>query len=381
MTPLHRHLTRGGVALAVLVALFGAWSGLRVWKAWSGVERVEFDAEGARVGVEAPDNTLRLEPGDVVIDVTPEVDEDPAPADLPVLTPEDIPTTVTTTPRIARDVLETFLIIGSDFRPEWGGTRADVILLVMLLPGDDPPIMVSLPRDLYIPNPCYGGYSRINANLLGCGSAATGPELLSIAVEDFTGVPVDHFAVLDFEGFERIVDTVGGVEVCVDEPIRTDWRAGTPVAEFEPGCTTAGGADTLKYIRSRKTEHLVNGRWGLLPGVNDLTRNQRQQELLLQAIGRLKDYVSITEFATVVESVADAFTLDEGLGLRKAISIAWDLRSFDPDTVIRPTLSVRDYVTESGAFVLLPTRTFQEVLFEAYDNAAALYSSAASSEE
>ena len=45
--------------------------------------------------------------------------------------------------------------------------------------------------------------------------------------------------------------------------------------------------------------------------------------------------------------------------------------------MIRPTLPVRDFVTESGAYVLLPNRTFQEVLFEAYDNAEALYASTA----
>ena len=100
-------------------------------------------------------------------------------------------------------------------RPSWSSaattgpqlgtsSRADVIVLLLLPADGSDPVMVSIPRDLYLPNPCTGGYTRVNATLNGCGEAATGPELLSVAVEDFTGVQIDHFAVFDFEGFQAI---------------------------------------------------------------------------------------------------------------------------------------------------------------------------------
>ena len=117
---------------------------------------------------------------------------------------------------------------------------------------------------------------------------------------------------------------------------------------------------------------LIDGEWRLMPGVNDLTRNQRQQELLLEALSRLKRFGSIGEFSNLVESLANAFSIDAGLSLREAIGIAWDLRRLDVDAIQRPMIPVADYQTEAGAQVLRPTATFAQVLESAYPGAAAL---------
>ncbi|MBM3694979.1 MAG: LytR family transcriptional regulator [Actinobacteria bacterium] len=355
-THLRRNLIRAGILLLVLVVAWSGWQVVRVWRAWSSVERIPFDVAEAR-------QALSQLSGPGVPDPFP-VDGDDAPGTLP----PDI--TIPTSPRLADGALQSFLIIGSDYRPERGAsTRADVILLFLRPADGSDPVLVSLPRDLYLPNPCTpGSYTRINAALNGCGAAVTGPELLAIAVEDFTGVQIDHFAVFDFEGFKAVIDRVGGVRICVDRPVRdTKSELALPA-----GCTMGDGATTLAWVRSRKTWEQVDGVWRPMPGVNDLTRNQRQQELLLEALRRLKSFRSITELSALVEDLADAFAIDAGLSLRDAVDVAWDMRSVAVDDIKRPSIPVADYVTAGGAYVLLPRASFAEVLESAYPGAASI---------
>jgi LCP family protein required for cell wall assembly len=237
------------------------------------------------------------------------------------------------------------------------------VIIFVLLPGDGgPPVMVSLPRDLYVRSPCSGQDERINANLNGCGAVATGPELLAIAVEDFTGIPVDHYIEFDFDGFTAVIDRLGGIEVCVDNPVRAE--SGEPQL-FPAGCTVADGERMLVWIRSRSTQELVDGRWRTMPGVNDLERNRRQRDLLIEMVAKLQDFRSITEFSRIVDDLSSAFTLDEGMTLGSAIGTAWELRGLDPGLVLQPEIPVSDYVTAAGAYVLIPEASFEEVLVSA----------------
>ena len=355
------YLLRGSLVLLVAVGAWAGWSAFKVWRAWENVERIAFDPGGAREILAEPGNLALEDPGaSPTDDTTPATanggDDDPTTSGIPnddIILPEVTP--------LAPDATQTFLVIGSDQREETGpSSRADVILMVILPAGGDDPVMVSIPRDLYIPNPCTGGKSRINANLNGCGDRVSGPDLLAIAVEDFTGVQIDHFAVFDFEGFKQIVDRVGGVEICVEHQVRD--RKTRPPLDLPAGCAVADGEMTLSWVRSRKTQELVDGVWRPMVGVNDLTRNQHQQELLLEALRRLKDFRSITEFAGLVEDVAGAFAIDTGLSLGDAIGLTWDLRSLNPADILRPVIPVADYLAPGGAEVLIPQATFLEVL-------------------
>ena len=220
--------------------------------------------------------------------------------------------------------------------------------------------MVSLPRDLYLPNRCSQDYTRLNANFNGCGDSINGATLLSGAVEDFTGVEVDHFALFTFDGFEEIVDEVGGVEICVDYPVR-DRKADL---NLPAGCTNADGAAALAWVRSRSTLELVDGTWRTMANVSDLTRNERQQDVILTMLEKAAEFDSPQELAGVVRSVSNAFTLDDKLGLSDAISLAWDLRGLDRKDIIRLTVPVADYRTADGALVLVATTPFDALLEE-----------------
>lgn len=220
--------------------------------------------------------------------------------------------------------------------------------------------MVSLPRDLYLPNRCTQGYSRLNANFNGCGDEINGATLLSGAVEDFTGVEVDHFALFTFDGFEEIIDEVGGVEICVDHAVR-DRKA---ELNLPAGCTTATGAEALAWVRSRSTLEYVDGVWRTMDDVSDLTRNERQQDMILAMLEKASDFDSPQEMAGMVRSLSNAFTLDDQLGLAEAVSTAWDLRGLNPTTIVRIRIPVDPHETAEGAQVLVATVPFDELLSE-----------------
>ena len=128
------------------------------------------------------------------------------------------------------------------------------------------------------------------------------------------------------------------------------------------GCTTASGAQALAWVRSRSTEEYVNGAWRRVPRVNDLTRNERQQDVVLAMISELRNFDSPNELAAVVESLTNEFTLDNQLGVGDAISLAWSLRSLDAEAISRIRIPVKDFTTDSGKRVLIPTASFADLL-------------------
>jgi LCP family protein required for cell wall assembly len=276
-----RHVARAATALLAIAVLSASWVGLGLWRAWGSVDRVAFDPSTARetLGVLAEQEGEPAGSG--------------AAAPVPIPEPAAAPPPAEAWPAgLADEARRTFLVIGSDLEEGMTSERADVIVLV-ILPGDGgPPVMVSLPRDLYLPNPCTREPSRINANLNGCGDAATGPELLAIAVEDFTGIPVDHFIAFRVDGFIEVIDRLGGMEVCLDHAVRDG--PGMPVLLPE-GCTRADGEQMLAWVRSRHTQELIDGEWRTVPGVNDLHR--KVGTVMVTAGGRLRSGVT-TPFAS-----------------------------------------------------------------------------------
>ena len=183
-----------------------------------------------------------------------------------------------------------------------------------------------------------------------------------MAVEDFTGIAVDHFALFDFSGFADIVDGVGGVEICVEHD-RRDWRA---ELDIKAGCTMADGATALAWVRSRQPQEFVGGRWRTVSGSSDLLRIQHQQDVLLQLLGKLKTFDSPTDLASKVDELSEAFTLDDRLGIGDAIALAWSLRNLDIGTINRLEVPVVYSTTQQGQLVLRATKPFHEVLAELY---------------
>lgn len=264
-------------------------------------------------------------------------------------------------PALPDSMFDAYLMIGSDA----SGFLADVVLLVLFPTDGSAPMMVSIPRDLYVINPCTESYNRVNAMLGGCRGFAGGTTLLSLAVQRFTGIEVDHFALVNFSGFERVVDAVGGVPLCFDNATR-DLQSELSV---EAGCIQADGKTTLAWVRSRHTEEFRNGEWVLVAG-SDFARQRRQQDLLFKLAGQLRSFGTFAAFADVAESVAGAVRLDSGISFSDAALLAWRNRDLTSGSVTRLTIPVQDYRTPGGAAVLIPAQTFNSVLAAAYPPAA-----------
>jgi LCP family protein required for cell wall assembly len=222
-------------------------------------------------------------------------------------------------------------------------------------------VMVSLPRDLWVDNPCTGGRSRINAGLNGCRDLATGAELMALMVGDFTGIRVDHVAVLDFDGFERIIDGFGGIEICTPNRLRV-----ASGVEIPAGCNLADGRATLAWVRSRTTRELVGGSWRTMPGVSDLTRNERQQEVVLALLAKVGQYRSFANFADVAMGLRGAVALDDSLSFTNTLREVWRLRDLGRSDVNRIKIPVSNFTTSGGAMVLLPQESFTDTLLREY---------------
>ncbi len=266
-----------------------------------------------------------------------------------------------TNPPLPDEMFNAYLIIGADA----SGYLADVIIL-MLQPTDGAaPIMMSLPRDLYVPNACTGKYSRINANLGGCKGVANGPTLLSMTVAEFTGITIDHFAVVNFEGFAKVIDVLGGVDLCFDHPTR-DAKS---KLEVGAGCIRANGTTTLAWVRSRSTEQLIDEQWVKI-GASDFTRQRKEQDVMFLVAQKLTSFSSLGSFQGVATSLSNAVRLDSGLSFSNALALAWQYRGLGKSQVNRISLDYENYRTPEGALVLAPTSSFNEALAGVYSPAA-----------
>ena len=273
------------------------------------------------------------------------------------------------------DSFDTYLLIGSDERSEKiaktrgeiEGKRADVIILGLVEKGTDEITLLSFPRDLLIENNCTNNLERINAAYTKneCGGRA---ENLAATIFSISGIRVDHFASFDFEGFEEIIDSVDGIEVCVDETQREGFSF-----ELQKGCQTINGLTTLNWVVSRSTEVLVGEKivdkegndisnWRPMPGVSDLSRIERQQYVVMQLINELRNFESINELYGFINALENAFVIDENLTINRAVDILWTFRNIDLSNVKKLTTPVNYLTLSDGRQVLVLSETIEDFL-------------------
>ena len=259
---------------------------------------------------------------------------------------------------IPDDEFTSYLLVGTDA----SGVLADVIILALQPEDGGQPIMVSLPRDLYVWNLCKGTLTRLNEGLGGCTGVASGSELLAIMVEDYTGIPVDHLARVNFDGFARVVDVMGGATICVDYPTR-DAKSHLEIPGG--GCRPVDGETTLAWVRSRHTEQLRQGAWVQVAG-SDFARQERQQDVLFQLADKAAGFSSPVSLTNKLAAVAESVRLDSSWSFGDAVSAAWRYRGITKDSVSRFSIEAENHFTPRGAQVLLPTRYFSDQLVAVY---------------
>jgi len=139
------------------------------------------------------------------------------------------------------------------------GKRTDSIIMVHVPSGSGKPALISLPRDSYVPIPGHD-HNKINAAY-----ALGGPKLLVETIEQVTNVRIDGYVEIGFGGFASVVDSLGGVDICVARAM-DDRRAGI---NLKAGCQSLDGPNALGYVRARYSDPL-----------GDIGRAQRQRQFL-----------------------------------------------------------------------------------------------------
>ncbi|MFP5254225.1 MAG: LCP family protein [Acidimicrobiia bacterium] len=247
-----------------------------------------------------------------------------------------------------------FLLVGTDSRKgldpdlpgfsedgETGCDCTDTIMVLRVDPRERTASILSFPRDLLVEIAGTGKVRRINT------AYAEGEQALIDTIEDEFGIPIHHYVEVDFVGFERLVDAIGGVPLWFDAPVR-DTQTGLSVTEA--GCQVLDGDQARKFVRSRYLQYRdEDGRWQQDPTA-DLGRITRQQIFVRRAVAKavsrgLTNPVTLNEMVSAgVENVR----LDELLDASDLLDLGRRFASFDADTLIGYSLPTEPYTTSAG---------------------------------
>ena len=236
----------------------------------------------------------------------------------------------------------TIVLMGSDTREgkgnggfgsasEIGGERSDTTI-VMHISGDrKSAIGVSIPRDTTITLPTckkdgkkVGGYTgRFNQAIeLG------GPGCTIKAVEEMSGLDINNFMLVDFRGFKRIVDAIGGVEICLKEPV-DDPLSGL---KLDAGKHVVEGEEALAFVRARKT--LGDG--------SDTSRIRRQQAFISSLMRKVLSSGTLLNPASllgVLDAATESLTADPQMAdINNLKDLALSLKDLKPSNVTFTTL-------------------------------------------
>ena len=307
-----------------------------------------------------PTGALLTQP---VIDSSLSTSTPPAPTltPAPTIDPNLLINTVAPQPTIDSQILNNgeetvnFLLIGSDQR-HGASFRTDTMIVAILRPNEGQVSLISIPRDLWVSIPTEGN-QRINTayeNGELNGYPGGGAALLKDTIQYNLGIRIDHTALVDFDGFRQIVDTLGGVDVPVSCPY-TDWRLIDPTFNPElednwnlytvsPGVIHMDGDLALWYARSRQKS-------------SDFDRGRRSQEVLRALFNHALQTNTLTRIPELYSNFKDSVDTDLGLGDLLQLSLYApkmtnaDIRSY----YIRPPY-VDSWITDQGAYVLLPNQ-------------------------
>ncbi|WP_435110760.1 LCP family protein [Nocardiopsis synnemataformans] len=229
------------------------------------------------------------------------------------------------------------LLLGGDNESQ--GRRPDVLVVVNVNVDRGAVTMVNLPRDLIVDiPPCEpvdgssgwpGGPQQLNH-----AASYGGLDCLGNTVEKTTDIRLDHMVMVDFAGFETIVDTLGGVELCIPEPI-DDPKAHL---ELDAGVQTLGGREALGLARSRDSTEFKD----------DMGRIQSQQRLIgaiLREVTSGETLSSPTTLYDFLGSVTDSMVTDDGFTVDKMAELAIAMREVDLSRVTMVMVPVVNSLT------------------------------------
>lgn len=249
--------------------------------------------------------------------------------------------------------------MGVDSARNLKSQNTDVIIITSVNKSTNQVSMLSIPRDLWVYIPTLG-WDRINvAHKQGhkIDYPGKGPGLLMDTIEMNFGIPIDHWVRVDFQGFTRVVDELGGVEMTVACPINLRYlapEADDPNQEemvLEPGVYQMDGATALRYVRTRRDG-------------SDLFRARRQQQFLRAMWDQTKSPEIIGRIPGLWSALKGSYQTD--LNVLDAVRLAPLALEISPQRVHSRYIGFRqtkNWTTADGSKVLLPDQAkIQQVI-------------------
>jgi LCP family protein required for cell wall assembly len=223
-----------------------------------------------------------------------------------------------------------WLIAGSDQRTgisrseqdqlHLGSEGADASDSLMLLHmGTGRPVLISIPRDSYVPIPGHGS-NKINAAL-----AFGGPSLLVQTVESVTGLRIDHYMGIGFGGLASVVSAVGGVRFCVKTAVPADPTGDSGFKGLAAGCHNLSGTQAIAFVRDRHSF-----------ATSDLQRIQDQRAFLSALLSKATSpgvYLNPFTALPFASTAATSIAVDKGTSLYDLLQVAFALRNPQTGTV------------------------------------------------
>jgi LCP family protein required for cell wall assembly len=234
------------------------------------------------------------------------------------------------------------LVLGVDQRPPGSGeaqvegVRTDTVMLVQVVPETGEVKLLSVPRDLLVEiEP--GVEDKINAAY-----SYGGIEQTMGALQNYTRVPIEHYAIVDFEGFRDVINAMGGVEVDVEDEI-------PPKYEIKDGLQTLNGAQALFYARYRGTAG------------GDLNRIEQQQRLIAALRSKALGWDTVTELPHIARVMNR--NVETNLEFNEALTLGRVLISRGPNAQMTVTqLKGTPKTLPNGNEILVPNDTANEAI-------------------
>ena len=257
---------------------------------------------------------------------------------------------------------ENILMIGSTDRcalkvqnPAYGlcsqgvnGVNSDVVMILHLNPANNSLSILSIPRDLFVPNARSGGANKIDAGLY------QGPDQLIKAIEQDFGIPIQHFVELNFDSFINVVQALGGIKMYFPEPV-FDAYSGLNIQTT--GCLSLNGTQALQVVRARHLQYKGPGVTTTNPNYwpqetqSDLARIRRDHEFLrvLAAAVKAKGLSNPITDEQLVAGVVGQLTVDSGFSASDMISLVLGFHNVNVNSAPQLTLPV--VVDQFGSYI------------------------------
>ncbi len=241
------------------------------------------------------------------------------------------------------------------------GQRSDVIIIARVIPAERRIYMLSIPRDTYVHIPGHvqyiSGMNRINA------AFNEGPGLLIETLRRDFGIPIDHFAEVNFAGFQGMVDAVGGIRIDFPYPLRDAY---TGLGISHTGCQLISGGNALAFVRSRHLYYRQGGVWTPDYG-SDWSRIRRQDVFFHALLDQVKQKATnLVAMNDLLGAVVHNLTVDSTMTNSMLINLALQFRHVNAGAIHTEVLPTIPDVLPSGADVLLPAKPFDNKMVASF---------------